>query len=67
MVGLCFIQTYFLGLVLCFVRCGICSYRPALYRFVGVHHPLNLNTIKSALGFVGGMIIALLIGAMPPI
>ena len=30
--------------------------------FVGVHHPLNLNTIKSALGFVGGMILALLIG-----
>ncbi len=26
------------------------------------HHPLNLNTIKSVLGFVGGLILALLIG-----
>ncbi len=48
--------------VLSFVRCGICLYRPALYRFVGIHHPLNLNTIKSVLGFVCGLILALLIG-----
>ena len=50
----------FLGLVFCAL--WYLLYRPALYRFVGVHHPLNLNTIKSALGFVGGMILALLIG-----
>lgn len=49
-----------LGLVFCAL--WYLLYRPALYRFVGVHHPLNLNTIKSALGFVGGMILALLIG-----
>lgn len=49
-----------LGLVFCAL--WYLLYRPALYRFVGVHHPLNLNTIKSALGFIGGMILALLIG-----
>lgn len=49
-----------LGLVFCAL--WYLLYRPALYRFVGVYHPLNLNTIKSALGFVGGMILALLIG-----
>ena len=49
-----------LGLVFCAL--WYLLYRPALYRFVGIHHPLNLNTIKSALGFVGGMILALLIG-----
>ncbi len=50
----------FLGLVFCALWSLL--YRPALYRFMGVYHPLNLNTIKSALGFVGGMILALLIG-----
>ena len=49
-----------LGLVFCAL--WYLLYRPALYRFVGVHHPLNLNTIKSVLGFVGCMILALLIG-----
>ena len=49
-----------LGLVFCAL--SYLLYRPALYRFVGVHHPLNLNTIKSVLGFVCGLILALLIG-----
>ena len=49
-----------LGLVFCAL--WYLLYRPALYRFMGVYHPLNLNTIKSVLGFVGGMILALLIG-----
>ncbi len=49
-----------LGLVFCAL--WYLLYRPALYRFVGVHHPLNLNTIKSVLGFVCGLILALLIG-----
>lgn len=55
-----FYPNLFLGLMFCALWYLV--YRPALYRFVGVHHPLNLNTIKSALGFVGGMILALLIG-----
>ena len=49
-----------LGLVFCAL--WYLLYRPALYRFMGVYHPLNLNTIKSVLGFIGGMILALLIG-----
>ena len=55
-----FYPNLFLGLVFCAL--WYLLYRPALYRFVGVHHPLNLNTIKSVLGFVGCMILALLIG-----
>ena len=55
-----FYPNLFLGLMFCALWYLV--YRPALYRFMGVHHPLNLNTIKSALGFVGGMILALLIG-----
>ena len=50
----------FLGLVFCAL--WYLLYRPALYRFVGIHHPLNLNIIKSVLGFVCGLILALLIG-----
>ena len=55
-----FYPNLFLGLMFCALWYLV--YRPALYRFMGVYHPLNLNTIKSVLGFIGGMILALLIG-----
>ena len=55
-----FYPNLFLGLMFCALWYLV--YRPALYRFVGIHHPLNLNTIKSTLGFVCGLILALLIG-----
>lgn len=55
-----FYPNLFLGLMFCALWYLV--YRPALYRFVGIHHPLNLNHATSVLGFILVTIFSLLLG-----
>ena len=55
-----FYPNLFLGLMFCALWYLV--YRPALYRFVGIHHPLNLNHTTSVLDFVLMTIFSLLLG-----
>lgn len=47
---------------LCFSFCWYILYRPVIYRFCGIQHPLNINNFFSAFKFGLGTMFAVLIG-----